>query len=65
MKTKNKGLHVRVDDELRRDFVDACRSEDQHASQVIRAFMREYVQRHQRAVQKPLFPDMEVSKAPL
>lgn len=37
------GLRIRVDDDLRRHFIEACRAQDTTASQVLRAFMRKYV----------------------
>lgn len=42
---KNAGLRLRVEDELRKQFITACRAQDQTASQVLRAFMRSYVRR--------------------
>jgi predicted transcriptional regulator len=36
-------MTLRVDENLRRVFTDACNSRDRTASQVIRDFMREYV----------------------
>ena len=41
--TKDVGLRIRVDEKLRKDFVSACKSQDLTASQVLRAFMRQYV----------------------
>ena len=46
MKTKNAGLRVRVERELRESFLEACRLQDRPAAQVIRHFMRDYVRRH-------------------
>jgi hypothetical protein len=40
------GLRICVDDELRRDFIAACKAEDTTAAQVLRACMRGYVQVH-------------------
>jgi hypothetical protein len=53
------GLRVRVDEELRREFVEICRIRDTTASQVIRAHMRAYVETFGADLrQKPLFgPD--------
>ena len=44
MEKKQSGFRVRVDDMLRQDFIDACRSQDQTAAQVLRAFMRRFVE---------------------
>lgn len=38
------GFRIRVDDRLRKEFIEACRKEDSTAAQTLRAFMRAYVQ---------------------
>ena len=38
------GLRIRVDDSLRYKFIEACKGDDTTASQVIRAYMRSYVE---------------------
>lgn len=38
------GLRIRIDDDLRTEFIQACRDEDQTAAQVLRAYMRQYVE---------------------
>lgn len=43
MKTKDAGLRIRIDRELREAFVAACRANDMPAAQVLREFMRLYV----------------------
>lgn len=53
------GLRIRVDDRLRRDFISACKLNDQTASQVLRAFMREYVETTLDTKQQPLFDQLE------
>lgn len=40
------GLRIRVDEQLRRDFVETCHTRDTTASQVLRAYMRSYVAQH-------------------
>lgn len=40
------GLRIRVDDDLRREFVATCRARDTTAAQVLRACMRQYVETH-------------------
>jgi antitoxin component of RelBE/YafQ-DinJ toxin-antitoxin module len=40
---KDVGLRIRIDRDLREQFVVACKAADKPASQVIREFMREYV----------------------
>ncbi len=43
MKTKDAGLRIRVERELRDEFLEACRRRDRPAAQVLREFMRWYV----------------------
>jgi antitoxin component of RelBE/YafQ-DinJ toxin-antitoxin module len=38
------GLRIRIDDDLRTEFIQMCRGNDQTAAQVLRAFMRQYVE---------------------
>lgn len=46
MKTKDAGLRIRIDRDLRESFVAACRDQDKAAAQVLREFMRDYVTTH-------------------
>lgn len=46
MSGKDAGLRIRVERELRQEFLEACRQEDRPAAQVLREFMRSYVARH-------------------
>jgi len=41
---KDAGMRIRVEPELRRQFVNLCRENDVPAAQVLRSFMREFVQ---------------------
>lgn len=43
---KDAGLRIRVQRELREQFLDVCRAHDKPAAQVLREFMRDYVTRH-------------------
>ncbi len=43
---KDVGLRIRVQRELREQFLEACREQDKPAAQVLREFMREYVAKH-------------------
>jgi hypothetical protein len=45
---KDAGLRIRVQRELRDRFIEACRSQDRPAAQVLREFMRSYVTGHER-----------------
>lgn len=42
---KDAGMRIRVEPDLRAAFVQACRAQDVSAAQVLRAFMRAYVER--------------------
>lgn len=53
---KNAGFRLRLDDGLRRNFVNACKQQDRSAAQVLREFMRRYVDRHSDDSQGELFP---------
>ena len=46
------GLRIRVDDRLRRDFIDVSKSQDTTAAQVLRGFMRSYVEEFGAAVRQ-------------
>lgn len=43
---KDAGLRIRVQRELRQSFLEACAADDKPAAQVIREFMRRYVEEH-------------------
>jgi hypothetical protein len=45
MARKDAGLRIRVERNLRDEFLEVCRSQDKPAAQVIREFMRAYVAR--------------------
>ncbi len=61
MARKDVAFKIRVEEELRRAFVYVCRNEDRPAAQVIREFMREYVERKHRERQSSLFDENENS----
>ena len=46
--TKDSGLRIRVQRDLRDKFLDVCRTQDKPAAQVIREFMRDYVEHYGR-----------------
>jgi hypothetical protein len=52
LKTKDAGLRVRVERDLREDFVEICRREGKPAAQVLREYMREYVARDRASAQR-------------
>jgi hypothetical protein len=47
--TKDSGLRIRVQRDLRDKFLEVCRTQDKPAAQVIREFMRNYVEHHGRS----------------
>lgn len=44
---KDVGLRIRVQRELREQFLEACNADDKPAAQVLREFMRSYVEQQQ------------------
>lgn len=58
---KESGLRIRVETQLREDFLRACRKEDLTAAQVLRAFMRSYVERQRFGEQVDLFEDRQIA----
>lgn len=52
---KDSGLRVRVEKELRKEFVGACRLQGKPATEVLRDFMRAYVAREGGGWQASLF----------
>jgi len=59
MSTKDAGLRIRVEMELREAFVQACRAQNRGASEVLRDFMRVFTDKHQRG-QSSLFVDTKL-----
>ena len=52
---KDHGLRIRVERDLREAFVRACRAQDRPAAQVLREFMKSFVEDHQKSEQRDLF----------
>jgi len=59
MKTKDAAFRIRVEKELRDEFVELCRRGGRPAAQVIREFMREYVEQRRQTMQTDLFSEKE------
>jgi antitoxin component of RelBE/YafQ-DinJ toxin-antitoxin module len=59
MKKQDAGLRLRVERRLREEFVDACRADGIPAAQVLRTFMRQYVQ--EKTAQQHLFSQQGTS----
>jgi len=53
--TKSSNYRIRVEPKLHRMFLDACKAQDKPAAQVIRKFMKDYVNRFQSIQQTDLF----------
>jgi len=45
---KDAGLRIRIEPELRDAFIQTCHESHTPAAQVLRAFMRDYVQQHKK-----------------
>jgi len=45
---KDSGLRIRIERDLRERFLEVCRQKDRPAAQVIREFMREYIEHYER-----------------
>ena len=58
---KDVGLRIRIDKELRERFLEACRKDDKPAAQVLREFMRAYVE--QRAAATAAEPGNEQKRS--
>lgn len=54
--SKDAGMRIRVEMELREAFAQACRAQNRAASDVLRDFMRTFSDQHQRG-QASLFVD--------
>jgi antitoxin component of RelBE/YafQ-DinJ toxin-antitoxin module len=52
---KTSALRIRIDPNLHHQFLEICKNQDRPASQVIRDFMRQYVQIHGGGLQLELF----------
>ena len=52
----NSGLRIRVDDQLKHRFINACKRNDTTAAQTLRAFMRRYVEKDETSSKRDLFP---------
>jgi len=60
---KDAGLRIRVEKDLRVAFVRACRAADRPAAEVIREFMRQFVEDDEQRAQAKLFPELEASSS--
>ena len=58
MTSKDVGIRIRVEKELRDSFQGACDVEDRNASEVLREFMRSFAEQRLGGVQPSLFPKL-------
>ena len=49
---KDVGLRIRIQRELREEFLRVCRAQDKPAAQVLREFMKAYVEENSTSEQK-------------
>ena len=47
-------MRLRVEREIREEFVDTCRAQGKTAAQVLREYMRDYIARNRAAAQRQL-----------
>ena len=52
---KTSALRIRIDPILHQQFLETCKNQDRPASQVIRDFMKQYVQMYGSGLQLQLF----------
>ena len=50
---KDAGMRIRVEQQLRQEFITACQTQHTPAAQVLRQFMRVYVEQFKPACSKP------------
>lgn len=55
MHMKESGMRIRLEPELRQEFMKVCREADQTAAQVIRGFMRSYIEQSRLNKKNELF----------
>lgn len=53
--SKSANYRIRVEPDLHQEFLDACKAEDRPAAQVIREFMKDYVNKSRFNRQADLF----------
>ncbi len=63
MSSKDVGIRIRVEKELREAFQGACLAENRQASDVLREFMRSFADQHSGGLQPSLFTTVPAKKA--
>lgn len=64
MTSKDVGIRIRIEKELRDSFQGACDVENRSASEVLRDFMRSFAEQRVGGMQPSLFPKTEVTDKP-
>lgn len=67
MSSKDVGLRIRVEKELREAFQGACMAENRKASEVLREFMQAFANRRQGGLQPDMFatPEAKPQRRPI
>ncbi len=60
---KDAGMRIRIEPELKDAFIQTCRDAHTPAAQVLRAFMREYVQLNMKKSTKKALSESAIKKA--
>lgn len=53
--TKSSALRVRIEPSLHKEFIDVCKKQNIPASQVLRIFMRSYIENYSCNIQFEIF----------
>lgn len=64
MTSKDVGIRIRVEKELRDSFQGACDVENRNASEVLREFMRSFAAQRVGGMQSSLFPKSATTEKP-
>ena len=62
MAKKNVAFKIRVDEELKKAFLEVCSEMDIPAAQVVRGFMKQHVDKYNNEKQPALFEIKSISK---
>ncbi len=60
MPRKDAGFRIRIESSLHERFLMVCRAQDRPAAQVLREFMRDYIEENRVTVQDSLFDIEEI-----
>lgn len=63
MSSKDVGIRIRVEKELREAFQGACLAENRHASDVLREYMKSFADRRGGGLQPSLFTTVPAKQA--